>query len=179
MQFQVPQFIETEDKIVGPFSIRQFIYACAAVGVSALLYFAVGGVVWVIGSIIVFAIAVAFAFVKIEGRPFLDVALAAANFYWKPQIYIWQPEHIRAQRKPRVAELEPVKARPAAVAPARSRESLAAGRSLHTTLATLQTGEKPGKQSDREFLEHKMESRYQIFRRETGDKQAARRVDYR
>ena len=169
MQFQVPQFIETEDKIVGPFSIRQFIYACAAVGVSAVLYFAVGGVVWIIGSIIVFAIAAAMAFVKIEGRPFIDIALAAAHFYWKPQVYIWQPEHPRVQQRPRVAQLEPV----------RSRAALAVGRSLHTTLTTLQTGEKPDKQSDREFLEHKMESRYQIFRRETGDKQAARRVDYR
>ena len=26
MKFQVPQFIETEEKIIGPFTVKQFIF---------------------------------------------------------------------------------------------------------------------------------------------------------
>ena len=32
MQFQVPQFLDVEDKIVGPFTIKQFIYLAGGVG---------------------------------------------------------------------------------------------------------------------------------------------------
>ena len=93
MQFQVPQFIETEDKIIGPLSLRQFIYVGAGGGLSALLYFVAQTWLWALGSIFIFAIAIAFAFVKIEGRPFANVLVSAFHFYWKPQTYIWKPEH--------------------------------------------------------------------------------------
>ena len=176
MQFQVPQFIESEDKIVGPFSLRQFIYVAAAGGVSAALYFSVGGLVWVFGSLIVFALAGAMAFVKIEGRPFLNIMLSAANFYWKPQLYIWQPEHAPAAiPKARPAEREAPLAKALPLP-----KSLAAGSALHQVLSDLQTGERAGgKESDKEFLERKMETRYQIFQRQTGERRAAKRIDYR
>ena len=35
MQFQVPQFIETEDKVVGPLTLRQFMYIAGAGAASA------------------------------------------------------------------------------------------------------------------------------------------------
>ena len=38
MQFQVPQFIEVEDKIVGPLTFKQFIYLAGGGGVIAILY---------------------------------------------------------------------------------------------------------------------------------------------
>src|SRR5665213_1936700 len=93
MQFQVPQFIETEDKIVGPLSLRQFAYIGGAFLLSALLYFSLQLWLCIIGSIILFSIAFALAFVKIEGRTFASVLLSAFNFYWKPQTYVWQAEH--------------------------------------------------------------------------------------
>jgi uncharacterized BrkB/YihY/UPF0761 family membrane protein len=73
MQFQVPQFIDTEDKIVGPLSLRQFGFIAAGGILSAILYFSVEPWLWVIGSIIIFGAAIALAFVKIEGRPFASV----------------------------------------------------------------------------------------------------------
>ena len=176
MQFQVPQFIESEDKIVGPLSLRQFMYVAAAVGVSAALYFSVGGFVWVFGSLIAFALAGAISFVKIEGRPFLNVILSAANFYWKPQLYVWQPEH-HAVTMPK-ARVIPRETQSSGALPLP--KSLAAGSALHRVLSNLQTGERGGgKESDKEFLEKKMESRYQIFRKQTGEQKAARRIDYR
>ena len=59
MQFQVPQFIETEDKIIGPFSIKQFIYVGAAIGISFMLYFTVQAWLWIALSLIVVGLALA------------------------------------------------------------------------------------------------------------------------
>jgi len=100
MQFQVPQFIDTEDKIVGPLTLKQFGFVAAGGILSAILYFTVLLWLWVIGSIIIFGAAIALAFVKIEGRPFINVLISAFNFYWRPQTYIWQAEKPVVARVP-------------------------------------------------------------------------------
>lgn len=200
MQFQVPQFIETEDKIVGPLTLKQFMYIGAAGGISFLLYFTVGGIVAVILAFILLAIGGALAFIKIEGRPLLNVLTAAANFYWKPQTYVWQPEHPtlgKLPNKPAESSVVPSSieeiirkivaktsshenARPKQpLAPApieQAIQKVAAGSALHETWQNMQTG---AKLSDKQFVQKKMEARYQIFRREAGDRNAARRIDYR
>jgi hypothetical protein len=179
MQFQVPQFIETEDKIVGPFSLRQFAYVGAGGVLSALLYFAAVGWLWVIGSIIIFSIAISLAFVKIEGRPFANVIVSAFNFYWKPQTYVWQPEHPTVTVSPQKVHDEAGRsALEDILAKSVTRETVKAGTALHKSWEQVQaTGVQ--KNSDKQFLERKMAERYQIFQRISGDRRAAKRVDYR
>lgn len=212
MQFQVPQFIESEDKIIGPLSLRQFAYVGVGAILSALLYFTVETWLWVIGSIIIFAAAFALAFVKIEGRPFVNVVISAFHFYWKPQTYVWQPEHPKLA-EPKKAALEekssgladiladsvkkvknlPVRtvhimqrdttpthtAVPSKPAPI-SRESVMTGSALHRAWEGIQTGTPlANKNSDKQFIERKMAERYQIFQKIAGDRNAAKRVDYR
>jgi hypothetical protein len=166
MQFQVPQFIETEDKIVGPLSLRQFIYVGVGVGISALFYFILQTWLAVILGIIFIGGALAISFVKVQGRPLVNVLVSAFNFYWKPQTYVWQSEQQQAEKakapaeKPRAATLE----------------KIAAGMALHKSWQNIQTGEKI---SAKQFTEQKMYGRYQIFQKKTGDREAARRVDYR
>jgi hypothetical protein len=163
MQFQVPQFIETEDKIVGPFTIRQFIYVGIGGGISAFLYFTVATWLWAIGTLIVLGGAIALAFVNIEGRPLAKIIASAFGYYWKPQTYIWKSG----------SEVE------AAVTPQDrgiSLEGIFAGMALHKRWENLQTGEKAPKKN---AVEHAMNGRYQIFQKITGDRSAAKRVDYR
>ena len=38
MRFEVPQFIEVEDKIFGPFTWKQFIYLAGGAGAAVTLY---------------------------------------------------------------------------------------------------------------------------------------------
>jgi len=90
MQFQVPQFIETEDKVIGPLTIRQFIYIGVGAGICAMLYFMLATWLWVVSFIVIMGGAVALAFLKIDGRPFINVVLSAFSFYWNPQIYLWR-----------------------------------------------------------------------------------------
>jgi hypothetical protein len=189
VQFQVPQFIETEDKIVGPLSLRQFIFIGIGFGICALLYFILQTWLWLILSIIVMAISISISFVKIQGRPFARVILSAFNFYWQPQTYVWQPEHEalapRREEKPlkpahKSASVADILAKMKIAAPATtatdSRAAIAQGSALHKSWQGVQTGEK---MSDKEFTEKKMYGRYQIFQKMEGDRAAARRVDYR
>ena len=167
MQFQVPQFIETEDKIVGPLTLKQFLYFAAAGGLSFLLYFSVQLWLFAIFAILFFCAAAALAFIKINGRPLTRIISAAARFYWQPQAYVWQPEHPEVKKTE--ASLKPF-------APSDSSlESIISGLALKNAWQNLQTGKKI---SDQQFL-GKMQERYQVFRGLTGERRAARRVDYR
>jgi hypothetical protein len=172
MQYQVPQFIDSEDKLVGPFSLRQFMYIGAAAMVSAIGYFFLQMWLFVVVSVISLGAAGALAFLKINGRPLIKVITSAFGFYWKPQMYVWKPEHpvVTQRRAPA----------PAAVRELPSLQTIASGDSLHKSWENLQTGAPAAKkESTRQFVEKKMSERYQIFQRQGGDRMAARRVDYR
>lgn len=88
-QFQVPQFITVEDRIIGPLTLKQFLYLLGA-----------GGTL-LIGSRFVFLVFVpvfvplagffvALAFLKVQDRPFPAIVMAAFNYYLKPRLYIWR-----------------------------------------------------------------------------------------
>jgi hypothetical protein len=174
MQFQVPQFIETEDKIVGPLSLRQFFYVGVGVGLTGLLYFVLQTWLWAIFAFLLIGGSVAIAFIKVQGRPLPKVILSAFNFYWNPQTYIWQPEHPLLEKKEDAREKPEQKKKKAAGGI--SFDKIAAGTALHKSWEIVQTGER---MSDKQFTEQKMYGRYQIFQKATGERNAARRVDYR
>ncbi|HVN26552.1 MAG TPA: PrgI family protein [Candidatus Paceibacterota bacterium] len=194
MQFQVPQFIETDDKVIGPLSLRQFAFVGVACFISAFFYFFVSFWLFIIAAVVLIGSSLALSFVKIEGRPLPQVVLAAVSYYWKPQTYVWQPEHPTVslpQKKSAPPSSSravlPPKATPAPVVAEKKEKGISldqiadiiAGSSLHKKLQSVQTGEATKKTSDRQFLERKMNERYHIFTRPTGDRAAARRVDYR
>lgn len=170
MQFQVPQFIETEDKVVGPFSIRQFIYVGIAALISAFFYFLVQTWLFLILAIIFIGSALAISFLKVQGRPLMNVIMSGAHFYWNPQTYVWKPDH------PVVTHTEKAAPAPSGL----TLEDILANSALHKTWQKVQTGSpSPEKKSDRQFVERRMIERYQIFQGSGGDRTAARRIDYR
>lgn len=97
MRFQVPQYIETEDKIIGPLTLRQFLYLAGAGAVSFVLYFILTFFFWIVLTVFAGAVAIALAFVKINGQPFIKILGAAVRFMSKPRLYLWKrklPEKI-------------------------------------------------------------------------------------
>ncbi len=93
MQFQVPQFIEVEDKIFGPLTFKQFVYLLGGAGFSYLLARVLP--LWGAGPliIVVVGLAVALAFVQWNSRPFV-VALEHAFYYLlHPKLYLWSHEN--------------------------------------------------------------------------------------
>ena len=89
MQFQVPQFIEVEDKIFGPLTFRQFIYLGGGVGTGYIMYRVLPFFIAVPIALGCIGFAAALAFYKYNGRPFI-LAVESAFFYMtRTKLYLW------------------------------------------------------------------------------------------
>ena len=94
MQYKVPQNIDMEDKIIGPLTLTQFFYLLFG-GLTLFILFKdltpLGLFpLFVILSIPIGVITLAFAFVKIQNRPFSVFFMSAVKFMFKPKQRIWQ-----------------------------------------------------------------------------------------
>lgn len=100
MEYQVPQFIEVEDKIFGPLTWKQFIYLGGGIGLSviAFLYFPLF-IAFIVAAPIM-ALAGALAFYKVNRRSFVDILGAGFSFYTKDRLYLWRKEEKAEQALP-------------------------------------------------------------------------------
>lgn len=91
MRFQVPQFIEVEDKIFGPLTLKQFIYLLGGAGISFIIYTFVGPFIFKVILILpVIALALALAFYKVNNKPFIHMIEAAFYYFTGGKLYIWK-----------------------------------------------------------------------------------------
>jgi len=91
-QFVVPQFIDVEDKVLGPLAIRQFIILLAALLTDTLLFklFTFGK--FLAMSVPLTIVAIAFAFIRINGQPFHYFVLNLVQTFRKPGLRVWDKE---------------------------------------------------------------------------------------
>jgi hypothetical protein len=92
MRFQVPQFIEVEDKVFGPLTIKQFVYIAGAVGIAFIIWTLLPTFLAIIVATPIVALALALAFYKINNRPFVTALEAAFNYTLKNKLYIWKKQ---------------------------------------------------------------------------------------
>ncbi len=90
MQFTVPQFIEMEPKIIGPLTLRQFLFLAVAGGISFFLYYTFPFFLFLILSIFLFSAGFALAFLKINAQPLLTVLMNFLKFSGSGKNYFWQ-----------------------------------------------------------------------------------------
>ena len=88
--FQVPQFIDVEDKIIGPLTLRQFIYLAIAGGLIFFLNFILEFWLWFLVSVVIAAVGLAFAFIKFNGQPLPKVVWNYFKYLINPRLYTWQ-----------------------------------------------------------------------------------------
>lgn len=89
MQATVPQFIDIEDKIVGPLTLKQFLYFLAAAVVEIIYWYFFDLSLFILVSLPTIAISMAFAFFKINDRPFIFFVLSVIGFYLRPVVRVW------------------------------------------------------------------------------------------
>ncbi|MEK7172828.1 MAG: PrgI family protein [Patescibacteria group bacterium] len=106
-QFQVPQFIDVEDKVIGPFTIKQFVFLGAGGLLIVLLRNVFEGFVLYVFSLIIASVAGALAFLKINGQPLPLMVKNAFFFFINPRLYVWKQE--QAKKRPTEKEKEEVK----------------------------------------------------------------------
>ncbi|HEY4508694.1 MAG TPA: PrgI family protein [Candidatus Paceibacterota bacterium] len=92
MRYQVPQFIEIEDKVIGPLTIKQFIYLVGGAGMSFIMYSYLPIYISLILIVVIIPLSLALAFYKINNKPFIDFLESAFLFYTKKNLYIWKKE---------------------------------------------------------------------------------------
>lgn len=91
MQFRVPQFIDIEDKVIGPFTLKQFGYILGAGGFSFLIWsFIPIKFLAVLLIIPVAGLFLALAFVKFNNRSFGELLESAFTYYTSSRVYTWK-----------------------------------------------------------------------------------------
>jgi hypothetical protein len=108
MQFQVPQFIEVEDKIFGPFTFKQFIYVAGSAGLGYMLWRAFP--LFIAAPLIMVAVGfgAALAFLQLNGRPFI-LALEHGFYYLiHTKLYLWDAERSASKEKQGAQKVTPV-----------------------------------------------------------------------
>ena len=154
MQYQVPQFIDIEEKIVGPLTLRQFFYLAGAFIILFFFFFIFKLWFWVILAAIIGGGAAALAFVKYNGRPLRIMIKAIFGYFWRPRNYSWQTAKRPIGGKLGELELQ-----------------------LKTSTQPIPKREKGW--LGRIFGGGKMEEKFEVLRKISGEKEVARRIDYR
>lgn len=98
MQFRVPQFLDIEDKVFGPFTFKQFGYLLGAGAFAYIFWKLVPSVIISFPLIIIFSgTFLALAFVKINNRPFADVMESAYKFIIGDKVMVWHKNEIKRE----------------------------------------------------------------------------------
>lgn len=177
MQFQVPQFIETESKIVGPLTLRQFIFVAVGAGLSFLALYLFNFFIAFILIAIVASATVALAFIKVNGRSFPSILKSAFGYYWNPHFYVWKKETSPLLQEPSLKTPERRAARPDSAA---VREKLSFGSKLQNVwerITTSRSGISKREKTERPAARPK--ERYETLEMSSGEKEKMKRIDYR
>jgi hypothetical protein len=95
-EYQVPQFIEVEDKIFGPLSLKQFIYVAGGVGLCVIILISLPLFVGFLLAIPVALLSLGLAFYKVNNKNLVDIIESAVTFYTKDRLYLWKKEEKEA-----------------------------------------------------------------------------------
>jgi len=103
MEFTVPQFIEREPKIIGPFTFKQFVFIFLAGGICLFLYFTIAEKnfgLFLFAAIFLLGGALALAFVKIGKTPLPIFIKNMFIYLFGPKIYLWKRKIVLPKIRP-------------------------------------------------------------------------------
>ncbi len=89
MKYVVPQFIDVEDKIIGPITTRQFIILLVTALFMFVCYKAFDFTLFLVTAILVFAMGGTLAFFRVNGQPFHFFLLNLIQTFRRPALRVW------------------------------------------------------------------------------------------
>lgn len=92
MRYQVPQFIDVEDKVIGPFTIKQFLIYLMAVLFLIPVFLLSDLALFITIAIPVIVAAAAVAHLKINGKSVFATAANLLGYMSRGQMYVWRRE---------------------------------------------------------------------------------------
>ncbi|MEL6806084.1 MAG: PrgI family protein [Bacteroidota bacterium] len=90
MRFEVPQFIEIEDKIFGPLTWRQFVYVGSGAAVGMTLFFTAPFTMFLLIGIPFGMLSFLLGFYPINNRPFSIFLEAILRYFQGTRLYLWK-----------------------------------------------------------------------------------------
>jgi hypothetical protein len=110
MRYQVPQFIEIEDKIFGPLTLKQFIYLAGGGGLCLIFFSLLPFYLFATLSVPVMALSFGLAFYQVNGRPMVLALEHGFSYFIGHKLYLWrarQPKSSDTIAVPAAAQVTP------------------------------------------------------------------------
>lgn len=101
MQFEVPRFLDIEDKVIGPLTFKQFIYLTGGIGLAYLTNRYLGsfyGLGLLLSGLFIL-VAIGLSFWKPNQRPAFVMFYAFLTHYTKKRVYVWQKPTVIKQKE--------------------------------------------------------------------------------
>src|ERR1019366_7244744 len=95
MQFKVPQFLEIEDKIFGPFTFKEFAYLAGGAGMCFVFYKWLGLLAGAIPILIMAGISLTLTFYHPNNKPLIFTLESGFKFFTKDKLYIWKKSVVK------------------------------------------------------------------------------------
>jgi len=95
MQFKVPQFIDVEDKLFGPFTFSQFAYLIGGAGTVFVLYKLLPLWISIFLIIPVVVLVLLLVFYRINEKPFIYYLEAGLNYAISNKLYVWRQRLVK------------------------------------------------------------------------------------
>lgn len=106
MQYQVPQFIEIEDKIFGPLTFKQFLYVGGGAAIGFIIWSTTPKFVAILLGTPIVGFFMASAFFQVNGRPFLVYVEGAIKYLFSAKLYIWKKTEKKIEKQKKEDEVE-------------------------------------------------------------------------
>ena len=106
MQYSVPQFIDIEDKIVGPLTGKQTLYLLLGGAILFIAQTSCDTALFVVIAIPTIVLSLALAFYKPSGRTLAAYLKAAAIYFTSAHEYIWKREFTKQEIKRAIKKIK-------------------------------------------------------------------------
>jgi hypothetical protein len=90
MRFQVPQYIDVKDKIIGPLTLKQFMFYLVGVLILVPVFMLADLALFITLAIPMAGIVVLFAHGRFAGQTAGELVTHGLSFYTGTRLYVWQ-----------------------------------------------------------------------------------------
>ena len=94
MRFAVPQFIDVEDKVFGPLTVRQFIYLAGGGGLGFIAFKMFSAWIGIPLGALLAGAGATLAFIKFNDKPLINLLEAMFNYITRDRLYIYKQEKV-------------------------------------------------------------------------------------
>lgn len=105
MLFNVPQYIDVEDRVAGPFTAKQILWMFGMGAVLLIMWGTMEKASFFIAAVPVVLIFCALAFYRPHGQPLIKYVFYGITFAFKPKMYVWKRDAAPKKEKKKKEEI--------------------------------------------------------------------------